>query len=170
MKTSRRTAIILSKNFVKSTWYEQEFSAAYQESRVIVIVLGEIPTRDEMGSLMWDYIKSNTYLPANDPWFWDKLRYALPHKGRRNFLSKRRRTTDKIQLLETGASSPAASPSPTDLNSIEAVPGENGVNGGTCNQGFTDIVKHPASSAAYVTHSAPNSATSNGHAMSIVDT
>ena len=100
VKTSRRTAVVLSKNFVKSTWYEHEFSAAYEESRVIVIVLGEVPTREEMGPLMWDYIKTNTYLAADDPWFWDKLRYALPHKGRRVFMKRRRAVTDKMQGRE----------------------------------------------------------------------
>ena len=85
---------------MKSTWYEHEFSAAYEESRVIVIVLGEVPTREEMGPLMWDYIKTNTYLAADDPWFWDKLRYALPHKGRRVFMKRRRAVTDKMQGRE----------------------------------------------------------------------
>ncbi len=172
VKTSRRTAVILSKNFVKSTWYEQEFSAAYQEKRVIVIVLGEVPTKDEMGPLMWDYIKTNTYLPADDPWFWDKLRYALPHKGRRNIFSKKRRTTDKIQLLPQ-STLPSPTPSPTDLNTIETGEGtttavaNNGGAGGTANPAFA--TSDPRYNA-YVAHSAPSSATSNGHTMSIVET
>jgi hypothetical protein len=37
--------------------------------------------QDEMGSALWDYIKTNTYVTHDDPWFWKKLRYALPHRG-----------------------------------------------------------------------------------------
>jgi protein toll len=161
VKTSRRTAVVLSKNFVQSTWYEQEFTAAYQENRVIVIVLGEVPTREEMGSLMWDYIKTNTYLPANDPWFWDKLRYALPHKGRRNYLNKKRRTHDKIQLIEAPLST---APSPTNLTGSLPPPLNDGA--GQVNAAFSP----PAS--VYITHeTAPNSASSNGHVMmAAVDT
>jgi protein toll len=84
---SRRTLIILSKNFVSSDWYRHEFGVAHGAKRVVVVVLGDLPTREEMGELMWEYIKTNTYLPyggEEDKWFWDKLRYALPHKNQRH--------------------------------------------------------------------------------------
>lgn len=48
--------------------------------RLIIIVKGEIPAKDKMDQELQNYLSLNTYLKWNDPWFWDRLRYALPHK------------------------------------------------------------------------------------------
>ena len=103
--SSRRTVIVLSKNFCRSQWYHHEFQLAHARKRVVVVVHGELPTEDEMGSQMRDYIRANTYLLDTDPWFWQKLRYALPHKGsgKNKWLPKKSRTAaDTLHLIENG--------------------------------------------------------------------
>ena len=113
---SRRTLICLSKDFVLSDWAKIEFEMAHARKRVVLVLVGGLPTKSEMGQLMHDYISTNTYLDAtNDPWFWEKLRYALPHKGSRTArnttflgLSIRQRVMDFVNpsLTQAGVSQP----------------------------------------------------------------
>eukprot|EP00095_Tigriopus_kingsejongensis_P002711 snap_masked-scaffold809_size94238-processed-gene-0.11 protein:Tk02711 transcript:snap_masked-scaffold809_size94238-processed-gene-0.11-mRNA-1 annotation:"protein toll-like" len=99
---SRRTIIILSKNFVRSTWCDEEFSLAHKRKRVIVVVFGEVPGSREMGPLLQNYLKSHTYLKHDDPWFWEKLKFRLPHRGApSNPFARKNRTIDQVQLIES---------------------------------------------------------------------
>jgi len=84
--SSRRTLIVLSQHFLRSTWAQLEFRTAYQQvlrdphRRLIVVVLGDLPDADAMDAELRSYVSLNTYLKWGDPWFWDRLRYALPHR------------------------------------------------------------------------------------------
>lgn len=101
----------MSNHFVASEWAKLEFEAAHSRKKVILIVYGDLPSQDAMGSAMWDYIQTNTYVKHDDPWFWQKLRYSLPHRGgwaaRRSsfklggvsFRRRLRRDTDQMQLV-----------------------------------------------------------------------
>ena len=120
VENSRRTVIVLSKNFVASEWARLEFDAAHARKKVILVVFGDLPSQENMGSAMWDYIQTNTYVKHDDPWFWEKLRYSLPHRGgwraRRSSykfsnvsLRRRRHDTDQMQLVNgsfVGAGNP----------------------------------------------------------------
>ena len=81
--SSKRTIIVLSKNFIENEWCKFQFKSAHQEvlkkhhSRMIVIVLGEIPTRDLDPDLRL-YLKNNTVIHASEKLFWDKLKFAMP--------------------------------------------------------------------------------------------
>ncbi|XP_051173311.1 protein toll-like [Leptopilina boulardi] len=93
IKESRRTIVVVSSNFIESEWGKMELRAAYQEAyndgiaRIIVVLYGDIGPIDNLEPDLKSYLKMNTYVQWGDPWFWDKLRYALPHKS--NFESKK---------------------------------------------------------------------------------
>ena len=50
----------------------------------MIVILEDDVTEDHMPTEMAMYIKSYTYLSATDRWFWKKLIYSLPHKGKEN--------------------------------------------------------------------------------------
>ena len=65
----------------KTFFYLSRFEMAHERSKVIVVLKGELPPKEKMPETLQKYIQTNTYLSWKDPWFWKKLRYALPHKG-----------------------------------------------------------------------------------------
>ncbi|XP_044745325.1 toll-like receptor 6 [Coccinella septempunctata] len=81
--SSKRTLIVLSPNFVESIWGKMEFRMAHLEAmkekrnRVILLMKGDVNT-DELDEELKLYVSTNTYIKWGDPWFWKKLRYALP--------------------------------------------------------------------------------------------
>ncbi|KAK7503075.1 hypothetical protein BaRGS_00005701 [Batillaria attramentaria] len=72
IESSRRTLLLLSDRFLASEWCRFEFQAAHRhvlregDHRLIIILLSDIA------------MKTRTYLRADDPWFWEKLYFALP--------------------------------------------------------------------------------------------
>jgi len=101
VEKSRRTLIVLSSDYVKSTWSKMEFQEAHnkamkeQTQRVIIIVHGEMPDMNEIDEDVQKYLKSNTFIKSDDPWFWKKLRYALPKKRCKQKVTSKRKETQK---------------------------------------------------------------------------
>ncbi|KAJ8921597.1 hypothetical protein NQ315_010503 [Exocentrus adspersus] len=83
VESSRRTIIVLSKNFLLNEWCRFEFKSALHEvlkdrrRRLIFVVTGELPQRDLDPDLRL-YLKTNTVIEWGDRQFWQKLQFAMP--------------------------------------------------------------------------------------------
>ena len=83
VKHSKRVIIILSENFLHSEWCQFEFQKAYHQlleekrNRIIMILLHDI-NNQVLDNQLKDYLKTRTYVKCGDPWFWEKVNYAMP--------------------------------------------------------------------------------------------
>ncbi|KAJ2946646.1 hypothetical protein O0L34_g12703 [Tuta absoluta] len=96
VETSRKTVIVLSKNFACSLWGSLEFRTAHARAlkdgvaRVILLILDDVIASENLDRDIRSYIRTNTYVKWNDPWFWNKIQYAL----------RRRRARQKPKNIE----------------------------------------------------------------------
>ncbi|XP_049884092.1 protein toll-like isoform X2 [Pectinophora gossypiella] len=102
VEQSKRTIIVLSKNFMESVWGLLEFRTAHLSalkegrSRVIIVIIDDILESANLDGELRSYLRTNTYVKWGDQWFWDKLRYALPHRREG---APRVRMTDRSQTI-----------------------------------------------------------------------
>ena len=101
VQNSKRTILVLSKDFIESIWFQVEFHTAYYQmledkiDRLIVVVKG--PPKEELDKDLVFLLTTKTYLVWGEKWFWEKLRYALPHKKiNTNFKSSDNKSANHI--------------------------------------------------------------------------
>ncbi|KAM8714218.1 hypothetical protein ACLKA7_014369 [Drosophila subpalustris] len=82
---SKRVIILMTNSFVNSSWGMFEFRSAIKatsmdkDKRLIVILYPDVDL-DGLEPELKRYMKYNTYLRRDDPLFWRKLIFAMPHK------------------------------------------------------------------------------------------
>ncbi|OTF80932.1 Toll-like protein, partial [Euroglyphus maynei] len=105
VQNSKRTILILSESFIRSIWFQVEFHTAYYQmledkmDRLIVIVRGNLPPKEELDKDLNFLLTTKTYLVWGEKWFWEKLYYAMPHKKRRPILVKDQTEKDKLTAV-----------------------------------------------------------------------
>ncbi|XP_015914470.1 protein toll-like [Parasteatoda tepidariorum] len=83
VRSSRRTIIVLSESFISSPWFKVELKVAISQEQmnpIIVIMVDKSISLNELNRELRDAISKRTYLEWGERWFWEKLRYAMPHK------------------------------------------------------------------------------------------
>lgn len=83
VEASKRTILVVSDNFLDSEWCRFEFQTAHQQvlserrNRVILILMHDLDA-EKLDSTLKVYMRTRTYLKYDDPWFWEKLMFAMP--------------------------------------------------------------------------------------------
>ncbi|KAM3958669.1 protein toll-like [Aphomia sociella] len=104
VQSSRRTIIVMTRRFLSSVWGRMEFRTAHMtamregRARIIIVLVEDLVDHPELDEELKSYLATNTYLKWGDPRFFDKLRYALPH--RRGEYEKRKAGEEVAQWLQ----------------------------------------------------------------------
>lgn len=91
---SRRTIIVLSDNLLNNEWRNSEFQVSHQNAlknnaENLIIVQKDYLDRRLYGPGLKLCLNSKVYIKNSDPWFFEKLCYAMPERIRHNRHSRR---------------------------------------------------------------------------------
>ena len=116
IESSLTTLLVISNNFLRSSWCKMEFKQAHMklltEKRPnLIMIMLETPERDLMDKELSHYVNTNVYLDINDKYFWPKLYQALPIRENMSNTSS--------SLITASESSNTPSTSSTHASSIK---------------------------------------------------
>ncbi|XP_034478217.1 protein toll-like [Drosophila innubila] len=85
IQDSRRIIILLTNNFINSPWAVFEFRSAIRATSMdpnkrLLVIMYPDANLDNLEPELKRYLTYNTYLRRDDPQFWRKLMFAMPHK------------------------------------------------------------------------------------------
>ncbi|CAC5412113.1 unnamed protein product [Mytilus coruscus] len=103
VEDSSRTIMIVSNNFLDSEWCQYEFQTAHHsvlrdKSQKIILILMENIDPSKLDPELKLYMKTKTYLQRTDPWFWEKLEFALPVKAKPKIADQQLNDLNKINI------------------------------------------------------------------------
>lgn len=97
IRSSRRTIIYITKQYLQSQWslssYRSTFESALTRSRTIVILAEDVEKFDELRTSL----RSKTLLERDDPFLWQKLLYAMPHRSAALMRKHRREQKERMR-------------------------------------------------------------------------
>ncbi|XP_072943251.1 uncharacterized protein [Epargyreus clarus] len=74
---TRRTIVVMSREFLESKWGKMEFRAAHALDRVILLLRGDVVCVAKEDPELRAYLITKTYVHADDPLVWDRVRDAV---------------------------------------------------------------------------------------------
>ncbi|XP_071135459.1 toll-like receptor Tollo isoform X2 [Mytilus edulis] len=103
VEESSRTIMIVSNNYLDSEWCQYEFQTAHHsvlrdKSQKIILILMEDIDPAKLDPELKLYMKTKTYLKRTDPWFWEKLVFALPVKEKIKIEDQQLNDLNKINI------------------------------------------------------------------------
>lgn len=113
VESSKRTILLVSNNFLDSEWCKFEFQTAHQQvlsekrNRVILILMPDLDDQ-KLDNTLKLYTRTRTYLRIDDPWFWEKLFFAMPDKKVEKF--ERLPSTRDLEYVARFGRSPSKTP------------------------------------------------------------
>ena len=116
VESSKRTIMLLSNNFLASEWCKFEFQTAHQQvlterkNRVLLVLLQDLD-ESKLDQTLRLYMRTRTYLKYDDPWFWEKLLFAMPDRKEEKF--ERLPSTRDLEYVARFGRSPTKSPAST---------------------------------------------------------
>ncbi|UYV67500.1 hypothetical protein LAZ67_5000944 [Cordylochernes scorpioides] len=89
MRESRKIIVIINVVNLYENRFSIECQAIYKKileeymSRLIIIIKGDLPDESSLNPCIKQLLRIKSHLKWKERWFWEKLRYELPHKKKK---------------------------------------------------------------------------------------